>query len=312
MRAVAILCVAFLMTTLALAQETQPLTNADVLTMVKAGLSAEIITAKIKASPDRFDTSPATLGELKNAGVPDAVILAMVKAVPAKPPESEKVYAKCDYGPIGIHASVSINAPNLQSINCGDAVTVLDHDGDYLKVRTDKDVEGYVLEDFVSTTKSETRPVVAITKSEPQPVVKSPGLLPNTLRAVAWRGVPWVSTSYYQQPGNASTYCSGSGTWYGSMSQTNLSCSTQYTPAQSVPMNWSHYTVYNLVVTTDSYMVITCTSNWRWSKCSHLIPGEIFSFEMKKGKVAVLGKRQGKNKVEELDFDMVSSEIKSR
>jgi len=148
--------------------------------------------------------------------------------------------------------------------------------------------------------------------TQPQPIVGSSNLPANSLKAVAWRGVPWVSTSYYQQPGNATTYCSGSGTWYGNMSQTNLSCNTQYTPAQSVPINWSHYTVYNLVETANSYMTLTCTSNWRWSKCSHLIPGDTFSFEMKKGKVAVFGQKQGKSKVEELDFDMVSSEIKSR
>jgi len=72
------------------AQETQPLTNADVLAMVKARLSAEIITAKIKASPDKFDTSPTTLGELKSAGVPDSVILAMVEAAPPKQADSQK------------------------------------------------------------------------------------------------------------------------------------------------------------------------------------------------------------------------------
>lgn len=56
------------------------LTNADVLGMAKAGLSADIIVAKIKATSCSFDTNPTTLKELKNAGVPDSVILAMVQA----------------------------------------------------------------------------------------------------------------------------------------------------------------------------------------------------------------------------------------
>jgi hypothetical protein len=47
--------------------------------MHKTGLSAEIIVAKIKASSSNFDTSSAALQELKTAGVPDAVILAMVQ-----------------------------------------------------------------------------------------------------------------------------------------------------------------------------------------------------------------------------------------
>jgi hypothetical protein len=66
-----------------------PLTNKDVLDMIKGGLNAEIVIAKIRKSPTNFDTSPAALSELKTAGLPDAVILAMVqpatelKAAPA-------------------------------------------------------------------------------------------------------------------------------------------------------------------------------------------------------------------------------------
>jgi hypothetical protein len=55
------------------------LTNKDVLDMVKSGLAPDIIVAKIKATPSKFDTTPATLGELKAAGVPDALIMAMVQ-----------------------------------------------------------------------------------------------------------------------------------------------------------------------------------------------------------------------------------------
>lgn len=53
------------------------LTERDVLEMWRAGLSPEVIVAKIKSSEKRFDTSPAKLQELKAAGVPDAILLAM-------------------------------------------------------------------------------------------------------------------------------------------------------------------------------------------------------------------------------------------
>jgi len=56
------------------------LNNSDVVGMVKAGISAEIIIAKIKTASCSFETSPTALKELKDAGVPDSVILAMVQA----------------------------------------------------------------------------------------------------------------------------------------------------------------------------------------------------------------------------------------
>lgn len=57
-----------------------PLSNKDVVEMVKMGLSTDVIVAKIKSSASTFDTNPAALQELKAANVPDAVILAMVQA----------------------------------------------------------------------------------------------------------------------------------------------------------------------------------------------------------------------------------------
>ncbi|HJU55558.1 MAG TPA: hypothetical protein VJ715_13335 [Pyrinomonadaceae bacterium] len=55
-----------------------PLTNQDVLRMVEADFTPETILATIKTSPCDFVTTPAALQHLKEAGVPDAVILAMV------------------------------------------------------------------------------------------------------------------------------------------------------------------------------------------------------------------------------------------
>jgi hypothetical protein len=48
--------------------------------MLKDGISPEIVVAKIKKSTSRFDTTPAAINLLKQAGVADAVILAMVES----------------------------------------------------------------------------------------------------------------------------------------------------------------------------------------------------------------------------------------
>ena len=55
------------------------LTNSDVIALTKAGLSSDVIVAKIKASPGKFDTSLEKLKDLKEAGVAEAVILAIVQ-----------------------------------------------------------------------------------------------------------------------------------------------------------------------------------------------------------------------------------------
>ena len=61
-------------------QTVQPLSNGDISEMIKAGLQPDIVTAKIKSSPCKFDTSPTALEKLKTDGVPSSVILAMVQA----------------------------------------------------------------------------------------------------------------------------------------------------------------------------------------------------------------------------------------
>ena len=68
------------------AQATRPLTNADVREMVEAKIAPEVVVEKIKASPCDFDTSPGALGRLKEAGVPDALLLVMVMSPKCAPP----------------------------------------------------------------------------------------------------------------------------------------------------------------------------------------------------------------------------------
>jgi hypothetical protein len=55
------------------------LTNDDVMKMVQAKLADAIVTAKIKSSACKFDTSTDALIKLKQAGVSDAVLAAMAE-----------------------------------------------------------------------------------------------------------------------------------------------------------------------------------------------------------------------------------------
>jgi hypothetical protein len=66
---------------LAFAQESfTTLNNLDILTMVRAKLPTALIIEKINTSSCSFDTFPSVLAELKYKGVPDEVLMAMVRA----------------------------------------------------------------------------------------------------------------------------------------------------------------------------------------------------------------------------------------
>ena len=71
-----------------------PLTNAEILEMVKAGFAEETIVKSIQLSETRFDTSVAALVELKNAGASEKVIQAMLSPKAAKAEENPAVPAK--------------------------------------------------------------------------------------------------------------------------------------------------------------------------------------------------------------------------
>ena len=61
-------------------QPSPKLADADILDMHAAGLGAEVILAKIKASSCEFNTTPTDLKKLKSAGISDDVIVAMIGA----------------------------------------------------------------------------------------------------------------------------------------------------------------------------------------------------------------------------------------
>ena len=86
----------------------KPLTNQDVVDMVKASLDERTITKAIETSDSQFDTAPQSLILLKNQGVSDGVLTAMLAGGRAKPqttnsglPTDIGVYWMKDGAPIG-------------------------------------------------------------------------------------------------------------------------------------------------------------------------------------------------------------------
>jgi hypothetical protein len=115
-------------------QASQPssisLSNQDVLRMARADFTPATIIAQIKSAPCNFVTTPAALRQLKEEGVPDAVILAMVMAPkrgiaenqslnPSQPLKNIKVKI-----PNGL--AIEIEAPftvSSQEVREGDAIS---------------------------------------------------------------------------------------------------------------------------------------------------------------------------------------------
>ena len=67
------------------AQTQKPLTNADIVNLTKQGLDSGLIVKEIQSSGTSFDTTPQSLIDLKNAGVDNNVIDAMLSAQAQKP-----------------------------------------------------------------------------------------------------------------------------------------------------------------------------------------------------------------------------------
>lgn len=66
------------MFSIAFAAET--LTNDAIVTMVKGGVGEDLLIAKVRTSEGKYDLSPGGILSLKNAGVSEAIIKAMVEA----------------------------------------------------------------------------------------------------------------------------------------------------------------------------------------------------------------------------------------
>jgi hypothetical protein len=168
-----VLLLIFLSDTTVASQDTQAprastelLTNADVLDMLHAGLSQEIVIAKIGASTCKFDTSPAALKGLKAMNVSDAVILAMVQAPIGprgqEPPNGEpsvRVRIDCSHtDPVPVYSAPRTSdhsgpdSIEVSKVKCGDTITLLNpaDKQSWLRIRTSDGQVGYVSAALVS------------------------------------------------------------------------------------------------------------------------------------------------------------------
>lgn len=108
----ALLIPAFFLLSIAAFSQTETLTNAEIITMTKAGLPADILTKKIRISKTQFDTSANGLVELKNAGVRDEVISEMIErqndAKPTGHAAGAVAYSDSGASPINLSSVVEI------------------------------------------------------------------------------------------------------------------------------------------------------------------------------------------------------------
>ena len=65
-------------------QTEKTLTNNDILELIETELSSDLIITMIETYPSEFETDLAKILALKKAGVPEAVLQAMLKATAAK------------------------------------------------------------------------------------------------------------------------------------------------------------------------------------------------------------------------------------
>lgn len=102
------------------------LVNEDIIRMVKADFTPDTIIAQIKSAPCNFVTTPAALQQLKEEGVPDSVILAMVmaqKSVESSPQPAAERSVKVKI-PNGV--AIQVEAPydvNSQLVRKGDKIS---------------------------------------------------------------------------------------------------------------------------------------------------------------------------------------------
>jgi hypothetical protein len=145
--------------------EAKPLNNSDVLDMLNAGISQDVVIAKIKKTMCDFDTSASALKTLKAAQVSDAVLLAMVEASggSANPKQASTVSDRLvDTTEVAIPARVNCNhsdpvpvfsAPRDQSnsveaftVRCGDRTTIIEpiKKASWVKIRNLDGRVGYI------------------------------------------------------------------------------------------------------------------------------------------------------------------------
>ena len=141
--------------------------------MLSAGVSQEIVVAKIAVSACEFDTSLTALKALKASNVPDAVVLAMVQAptgsrrqelTNGEPSEPARIDCK-HTDPIPAYSAPRTQQPLNDSrsdfvevfkVKCGDRITLLNPKDkqSWLKIRNAEGQVGYVSFALVSREQS--------------------------------------------------------------------------------------------------------------------------------------------------------------
>lgn len=119
------------------------ITNADILSMNKAGLPSSVLVAKIKSSACNFDTSPAQLQQLKAGGVPDDVILAMVEA-PVGEPKRETADAPAPRASPVATAKASVEAASPVAPAKGSGYTVIYDGGSLPGLKSGEKMKVYI------------------------------------------------------------------------------------------------------------------------------------------------------------------------
>jgi hypothetical protein len=95
-----------LLSSVAFAQQPmKPLTNADVVTLIKGQMPEDVVVSLIQQSHTNFDTSPQALIELKNQGATPKVLDAMLRASKSPAPTSANDAETIPQGVVLIHDS---------------------------------------------------------------------------------------------------------------------------------------------------------------------------------------------------------------
>lgn len=114
-----------------------------------------------------------------------------------------------------------------------------------------------------------------------------------TIKSIAYTSLPYYSTTVYQvRPASSNTYCNSTGdlninanvystpggaTVSGTTTtNTSTNCTTTSQPAQYGQATWRTIYNYSLAEGGGYRYSLLCTANWRFSKCSYLIPGQSF------------------------------------
>lgn len=283
---------------------THPLSDNDILEMVKAGLSPEIVVAKIKSGTTNFDTSPNQLEQFKKDAVPDSVILAMVQATTREVAEGQgkplgTITAQCAPGQTAVHIFDSPTPRSpwesqvVTAVDCGQKLTLLAKSPTGERVRTEDGKEGYIV--FA----------LMLPRSSAQEV--------TMIRTLGYRvtAAPWTPPPpTYHTTTTGTANCNTFG------SSTNCQIDTeQYTTQDNSAaagyalgralFNQQVY-IYNFGEGGGYFFAIACERKAAWSKCSKLQPGGVFGVTVTGDQMGVLAYKNGNlKKPEHLNYKIV-------